>query len=214
MHLVVKRGLGLLAFASLLAACAATSDKSSSEPPTGDEHEGTASQALGEMACTQLGSVLPATNDTGIVTATQTNGCNLTGAVISPTTAYGFAGCPNQYVWNITHVYSTANNPVIVVPHANIAQADCGNSFVTLGIYARDDHQNNPWTLLGTTTASGTWTNGVCTFDAGGKNQLNLPTTSAYTSYILAGSAWTNTYWKGVATPNYQLVYMSVRPTC
>src|SRR5258706_9805843 len=129
MHSIVKRGLGLVTVASFLVACATQSDK-----PAGEEHAGATREALGEMACTQLGVGAPITPTTGAVIATQTNGCKLQAAATSHDASYGIDGCPNQYLVNITHVTSTANNAVVVHPHVNISKEDCPNTYVTLGI--------------------------------------------------------------------------------
>jgi hypothetical protein len=137
----------------------------------------------------------------------------LSAAVISPDTNYGITGCEHQYLLNITHVTSTQGNPVKVVPHAFISESDCPSTQVTLGVYARDDHQDNPWTVIGTTTSNGVWNGHWCTWDTGAKNQINLPTTTAYTSIMIAASAATYTYWKGVGTPGWKLVSIEVDPT-
>src|SRR4051812_19842213 len=108
MHLIVKRGLGFVALTSLLAACAANSDKTAAP----EEHEGTTSEALGEMACASASLAHSATDPKGQTITTQTNGCMLSAAVISPDTSYGIAGCEHQYLLNITHVIATQGNPV------------------------------------------------------------------------------------------------------
>jgi hypothetical protein len=200
MHTILERGFGLVAVASILAACASHGEGS-------PEQTGQSKEALGEIGCTNLGVTVPVDGHYGVSATANASGCLLDKAIISNDSTYGWNECPNQFVYNLNHVSMTANNQVVVVPHDNIAQADCANTYVTLGIYARNDLQNTPWTLLGTATSQGVW-NGYCQWAP----PLTLPATSAYNSYMLAASAYTNVTYKGMVTPSYKLVYIHVKP--
>jgi hypothetical protein len=168
---------------------------------------------MGELACAQNAYTAPASSFVEI--ATQTNGCQLTASVNSPDGAYGFTGCPNQYVMNIVHIYAMHENIVSARPVTAITDpTTCAATEVDLSVWARDDHQNNPWTQIGThATAKGVWgptplnVNPSCTFAVG----VQLPDNTTYTSLMAAASAQTDTVnSKGMSSQSFLPVNISV----
>jgi hypothetical protein len=204
----MKRGLGLVALASIVSACAANGEK-----PTSDERTSMTSEALGEMACTQIGTTVPFSDPIGKlqVMPTPTYGCSIDTQLIPPDSpsGYGIPGCPHQYLWELTNITGTSNNPIQVIPHHPVSEFDCPNTTVSLGAYGKDSQGN--WTLLKTGSANGTWdSTSICNFP---KTLLSLPATAS-TSLLLASSAYTVVLGKGGAGQEFILHYIHVTSAC